>query len=196
MTNRPLDNEARLLAEIAEGNKRAFEEVFCYYQRFVFIVAKKVLRSDELAKEIVQDVFLKIWLGREKVSRIENFGGYLNTLVRNHCYDALRQAMREGQAFDTLRLNASERDESTQQQIDYRQSEGVLKEAIASLSPQVRRAYTLCHIEGLKYDEAAAQMGISPQTLHGYMKEALAKIREHFKHYAIEYTVFISCLFK
>ena len=133
MTNKPLDNEPQLMAEIAEGNKRAFEEVFRYYQHYTFVVAKKVLRSDELAKEIVQDVFLKIWLGREKLLRIENFGGYLNTMARNHCYDALRQAMREGQAFNTLRLNTSERDESTQQQIDYRQSEGVLKQAIASV---------------------------------------------------------------
>lgn len=196
MTNKPLDNEAQLLAAIAQGNKRAFEEVFHYYQRFVFVVAKKVLRSDELAKEIVQDVFLKIWLGREKVARIENFGAYLNTLVRNHCYDALRLMMREGQAFETLRLNVSVHDESTQQQIDYNQAERVLKQAVASLSPQVRKAYTLCHMEGLKYEEAAAQMGISPQTLHGYMKEALAKIRAHFKQHAIEYTVFISCLFR
>lgn len=196
MAVKPLDNEAEILAEIAGGNKRAFEILFKNYHKYVLAFSKKITRSDDLAKEIVQDVFLKIWLGREKLKSLETFGAYLNTMVRHHCFNALRQLSQEVKSNEVFRLKASELSDSTEQELNYREAENILNQAVETLSPQQRMVYILCHQQGMKYEEAAIKMGISPQTVHAYMKDALKKIRAHFKKHAMEYTVFILSLFR
>ena len=196
MAVKPLDNEAEILAEIAGGDKRAFEILFRNYHKYVLAFSKKITRSDDLAKEIVQDVFLKIWLGREKLKSLETFGAYLNTMVRHHCFNALRQLSQEVKSNEVFRLKASELSDSTEQELNYREAENILNQAVETLSPQQRMVYILCHQQGMKYEEAAIKMGISPQTVHAYMKDALKKIRAHFKKHAMEYTVFILSLFR
>ena len=196
MPVKPLDNEAEILAEIARGDKAAFEVLFTNYHKYVLAFSKKITRSDELAKEVVQDVFLKIWLGREKLQTLETFGAYLNTIVRHHCFNALRQLSQEIKSHEIFRLKVNESSDSTEQELDYREAENILNQAIETLSPQQRMVYLLCHQQGMKYEEAAIKMGISPQTVHAYMKDALKKIRAHFKKHAMEYTVFILSLFR
>ncbi|SDH36453.1 RNA polymerase sigma-70 factor, ECF subfamily [Pedobacter terrae] len=193
---KPLDNEAEILAEIARGDKLAFEILFRNYHKYVLAFSRKITRSDDLAKEIVQDVFLKIWLGREKLKALETFGAYLNTMVRHHCFNALRQLSQKVKSNEVFRLKVSKSSESTAQELDYREAEQILNQAVETLSPQQRMVYILCHQQGMKYEEAAIKMGISPQTVHAYMKDALKKIRAHFKKHAMEYTVFILSLFR
>ncbi|MGQ7854108.1 RNA polymerase sigma factor [Pedobacter sp. WC2501] len=196
MSVKPLDNEAEILAKIAKGDKHAFEILFKNYHKYILAFSKKITRSDDLAKEIVQDVFLKIWLGREKLQTLETFSAYLNTIVRHQCFNALRQLSQEIKSNEVFRLKASSSSDSTAHELDYREAENILNKAIETLSPQQRMVYVLCHQEGLKYDEAAIKMGISPQTVHSYMKDALKKIRAHFKKHAVTYTVFILSLFR
>ena len=191
-----LVDERELLAEIAGGDKRSFEYLFKLHHKSMFSFSKRVTRSEELAKEVVQDIFLRIWLNREKLVEIENLGAYLNTLVRNECFKTLRKLNQEFKSNEVYKTRHSESDYSTEREIDYRETESILNSAIATLSPQQKAVYVLCHQEGLKYEEAASQLGLSAQTVHSYMKDALRKIRSHFKSHAIEYSAFIICLFK
>jgi RNA polymerase sigma-70 factor (ECF subfamily) len=57
----------------------------------------------------------------------------------------------------------------------------VLQLALESLSPQQRKVYELCHEQGLKYDEAARELGLSRGTVHSHMKQALKNIRVYLK---------------
>lgn len=84
-------------------------------------------------------------------------------------------------------LNSNDNDLGTQQALDYKETKELLDDVVSRLPQQQRSVYTLCHSEGLKYDEAAAQLNISPDTVHYHMKLALATIREHFKRHALLY---------
>jgi RNA polymerase sigma-70 factor (ECF subfamily) len=190
-----LVNEVEILALIAEGDQSAFTILFNHYQRFVFSFGKKITHSEESAGEVVQDIFLKIWLARENLPEVKNFGAYLNRLVRNHSLNVVRRQLQEAKSAGELGRIFSEADESTILQLDYNETNNLLNQAIAELSPQQRMVYQLCHQQGLKYDEAAAQMNISAQTVNAYMKDALKKIRSHFRKYAVAYPLLILCLF-
>jgi RNA polymerase sigma-70 factor (ECF subfamily) len=81
--------------------------------------------------------------------------------------------------------------------LDYKETKELLDDVVRRLPEQQRRVYALCHFEGLKYDEAAAQLNISPDTVHYHMKLALATIREHFKRHAlVAYPALIMFLLK
>lgn len=193
---RPLDNETVLMEKIAMGDQHAFCAVFDYYRKYVYSFGRKLSHSDELAEEIVQDIFLKIWFGRERLTSVESFGAYLNRLVRNHAFNLIRQEAQARRVNQEIRLSISDHDFNTENLLDYRDTVRVLNQALKQLPEQQKMVYTLCHTDGLKYDEAAQRMNISPATVHYHMKLALASIREHFAKNSIAYPVLLIWMLK
>lgn len=196
MAPQTLADEHELLAKIAEGDQYAFTVVFNHYKRYVYVSGRRLMHSDELAEEVVQDIFLKIWLVREQLSAVQNFGAYLNRLVRNHSFNVLRQLAQEAKSVVKLASPLADVDYSTIESLDHREAARILNEALGHLSPQQRLAYDLCHVSGMKYQDAAAQMNISTETVRTHMKEALKKIRNHFRSNGSVYSLLIVTLFK
>lgn len=187
MSDKNLLDQTALLAKIAGGDERAFREVFNHYQRYIFTFAQKITRSSSDAEEIVQDIFLKVWFSRDQLLTIDNFGAYLNRLVRNHAFNLLRHEAIVSKAKTQMELNSSDNDLGTQQALDYKETKELLDDVVSRLPEQQRKVYALCHLEGGKYNEVAAKLNISPDTVHYHMKLALATIREHFKRHALLY---------
>lgn len=196
MESRQLKNEDELLTRIARGDQRAFTEIFDFYQRYVYDYGRKLTKSEDQAGEIVQDVFLKIWLNREKLDEVKNFGAYLNRVVRNHSLNVIRKLAQDARSATQLKINNPESENATDKILDYNESNRILTQAIENLSPQQRIAYTLCHMEGLKYDEAAKKMNVSSRTVQAHMHQALKHIREHFNKHALTYPALFAVLFK
>ncbi len=183
MSVKPLFNERELLLKIADGDQRAFGILFEEHQQLIFNIALKLTRSRSRSKEVVQDVFLKIWNKRTELLDIDNFGAYINRVARNKSIDALRVIARE--ALRTVELQEAHLetgDTQTEKTLEFQETTALIKEALASLTPQQRRAYQLCHEMGLKYEEAATEMGISPGTVQTHMKLALRNIRKYLNH--------------
>ena len=196
MQNRQLKNEEELLARIAVGDQRAFTEIFDFYQRYVHDYGRKLTKSEDQAGEIVQDVFLKIWLNREKLNEVKSFGAYLNRVVRNHSLNIIRKLAQDARSATQLKIHNPESENATDKTLDYNESNRILTQAIENLSPQQRTAYTLCHIEGLKYEEVAKKMNVSSRTVQAHMHQALKHIREHFNKHALTYPALFAVLFK
>lgn len=191
MAIHPLHEENTLLIKIAEGDQTAFCTLFDYYRKYVYSFGRKLTRSEEMAEEIVQDVFLKVWLGRAKLKSVDSFGAYINTLVRNHSFNLLRQTAYSQKISQEILRSLSDKDNSTQQVLDYKEMVDIVDEGLELLTDQQRMVYTLCHRDGLKYEEAARKMNVSPATIHYHMKLALSIIREYLKKNAITHSGFL-----
>jgi RNA polymerase sigma-70 factor (ECF subfamily) len=81
-------------------------------------------------------------------------------------------------------------------ELDHKETVRLLDEIIHKLPPQQRKAYKLCHQQGLKYEQAAKEMNISPDTVHYHMKLALKTIRAHFQKNFLLYPLLIGYLFR
>jgi len=184
-----------LLLRIVEGDEEAFCAVFDHYSKFVYSFGYKLVRSSEVAEEVVQDIFMKVWEGKEKLLDIDNFGAYLNVLVRNHSLNLLRQLAKK-QTVDVHTVSdLPVQDYSTEHTIEYRDTLMILEEVLAALPDHQREIYRLCHLEGLRYEEAAAKMGISPNTVHYHMKSALKTIREYLIKRGVAYQALLFFFF-
>jgi RNA polymerase sigma-70 factor (family 1) len=192
----PLLNETDILIQIAEGDQQAFTLLFNHYQSFVYSYGRKLTHSHEMAVEMVQDVFLKIWQFRDKLSTVEHFIAYLNRLVRNHAFNQLRELSKRAKISTNLEVVDVITEDSTAQLLDYNETLRIVNEAVDLLAPQQKLAYTLCHRQGMKYEEAAITMNISPKTVHVHMKYALSKIREHLRKNAVLYPLLAIVLAK
>ena len=76
---------------LKNGQEEAFTELFNYYRPAIYDVASRFLQSHALAEEMVQDVFLKVWLKRAEMSAIRNFNGYLFIMARNMIFDRIKK---------------------------------------------------------------------------------------------------------
>lgn len=180
MQNKSIDTERILLHQAATGDQRSFTILFEHYSKTVYPFALKLTRSENLAEEILQEVFLKIWINRQNLLEIENFGAYLNRITRNYAYNVLRRIAHENLIAFELSKQTTEEVNNTEEEVIYRDLEHSLNEAISCLTPQQKLIYTLCHQEGLKYSEVASRLNISSSTVHTHMKLALKFIRTYF----------------
>jgi RNA polymerase sigma-19 factor, ECF subfamily len=88
-------DEKELLTRIAAGDESAYRTFFDLYKERFYAVVLKMTRSDIVAEEIVQEVFLNIWTKREKLVFIENPSSYFFTAVYRRVYSYYRNLAQE-----------------------------------------------------------------------------------------------------
>lgn len=186
MNDISINEEKALIAQVAKGDENAFRMLFSRYRHKVFYIARKLLQSDSLAEDLLQEIFLKIWVHREQLPEIINFKAYLNTITRNHIYNALRKLANEEKLLGGLVIRHSSVPNGNEQSaalqtLSYQELQTALFKAIASLTPQQRRAFELSRLEGLRHDEIACLLNISKETVKKHISEALHTIRRQLK---------------
>jgi RNA polymerase sigma-70 factor (family 1) len=176
----PSDNEKELLCRIAAGDEAAFGELFhAYHQRLGAYICR-LTESLPAAQEIVQDVFLKIWMKRAMLPEIQCFDAYLFKAARNHVYNYLRKIARERtqQAMLEASVATGEPVEELQagEQEEYL---NLLEAAITQLPRQQQKVYLLHRREGLSHAEIALRLQLSVETVKKHMSLALRSIRDY-----------------
>jgi len=170
---------------LARGDASAFEAIFEFYKKRVFGVALKMLKSETEAEEIVQDVFLSIWLAKAKLSHINDPEAYLFTITYNTIYARLKKASRNQELLDTIIHHLAQIQNTTDETIAAREAGKLINEAIQQLPPQQRVVYELSKQEGLSYDEIAERMHLSKNTVRNHLAEAMKTIRTFLKKAAM-----------
>jgi RNA polymerase sigma-70 factor (ECF subfamily) len=169
-----------LLYRIAQSDESAFADLFNRYCHKVNSFAFRLTHSAALAEEIVQDVFLKIWIGRASVASVEYFPSYLFTITRNHTLNILKRKIQEENATAIFGREILPTYHEPPSEV-YNERERMLHHIISHMPFQQRQVYTLCHQQGLKYKEVAKLLNISKLTVKAHMQHALRAIKAHFK---------------
>ncbi len=171
-----------LLRQVAEGNERAFDELYHRYSKKVYVFAMRILRSEILAEEVMQETLLKVWLMSEGTIEINNLESYIRTAARNASLNLLRRQEIERRAELALATDWQEGHWDTEERVLLNEARHILEEAIRLLPPKQQEAFRLCHQQGLKYAEAANAMDIAPQTVAVHVKLALRFVRSYVKN--------------
>ncbi|WP_461787622.1 RNA polymerase sigma factor [Pedobacter sp.] len=183
MQTKPLHDVHELLAKIAKGDQYAFKIVYEQYRRVVYSSALALLRNEHQAEEVLQEVFLKLWLMGNDLNKIRHLESYLNTLARNRCLNMIRRIALELRTDKQIALEWAEEHNETEERIMLDDYHHILNQGIAQLSVKQKEVYQLCYQKGLKYSQAAEQLGISPLTVKTHMQLALRYLRNYvLKH--------------
>lgn len=164
---------------MTRGDQEAFTTLYRKYHQGIYNFLLRMIKVPALAEDLMQDVFLKIWEDSQHIHVTVSFSSYLYQAARHKAIDALRRIAREPMLEDEVshRL-ASGLDEFMHPAYEWRQYESFLNQAIEALPPQRRRAFELVRQEGKKYEEAAALMGITRNTLKQHLSLAVESIRQ------------------
>jgi len=186
----PLE-EKEILQLVAMGDERAFRRLFNQYHHRLGIHIFNITKSHELAEEVVQDVFLKIWNNRALLSDVVNFKAYLYVASKNQAINALKRIAQEKvltiELADTVyEIGADETGEENERYI-------LVDEAIDHLPPQQRLVYLLSRHERLQYAEIAERLSLSRETVKKYLQISTESITCYVrKKLTISLLIFIS----
>ncbi|MDR6783296.1 RNA polymerase sigma-70 factor (ECF subfamily) [Pedobacter africanus] len=173
-----------MLGRIARGDQRAFSTIYHSYYDKIYKFSFRLLLSEELSEEIVQETMLLIWQGGDKLKEIRNLDAYLKTVAKRKVIALFRRKAIEDRAVKELKAAYSDVHNETEEGILHRESRKILDEGIMLLPSQQRLVYQLCYQDGLKYEEAAEKLHISHGTVQSHMKQALKFLRNHLSSHS------------
>lgn len=182
-------NEKKLLRLIAGSDETAFRSLFDVYKNIVYSLAFKCTKCPVSSEEIVQEVFMMLWLRRTELKKIDNLKAYLLISTRNLIYKLLREkakkhlrvtAVHEQHIFD-VETHLLEKEYGT-----------MLKKAIKRLPVQQQKVYILVKENGLRREEAASVLNLAPDTIKFHLAQAMKSIRAYCSlHLSTTMAVFI-----
>lgn len=170
--------EQELLYRLAGGSEEAFTDIFNLYRSKIYSVALNYLKSSALAEEIVQDVFLKLWLKRSDLLPVERLDAYLFIMARNIIFDRIKKLSYQAEA-ETRLFSQEPIINDTEYRVREHEFEQFVQEAINMLPQQQKRVYQLAKIEGFSHEQIAEQMQLSRLTVKTHMAKALQFIRKY-----------------
>lgn len=159
-------------------DKPSFGEFFTRYYNELYAYANAILRDEDLARDLVQDVFLSYWENRHRIDLKKSPLAYFYTTVRNRCYNHFEHLQVERKGISYMAANApreehhNDRDDAGEARIEQ------VRQVLDRLPLQCKRVVILSCIEGLKYSEIAAEMSISVNTVRTHISRAYAFIRK------------------
>jgi len=190
--------EKKVLQNLKNGDTNAFESVFKFLYEPLVHFADEYISDLESARNIVQNIFMRLWEKHTLVDPDSNLKSYLYMATRNACLSYMRHLRVETAYFekslrsiDNLQLNYDALEELNIDQIDFSQLEKLIRETIDSLPERCREVFIMSRYDEMKNKEIALKLDITVKAVEANITRALAKLRENTKDYLPELVFFL-----
>jgi len=174
MTSPDLTEVLRL---IKNGDAAAFKELYNRYKESIFLMVYRRVQDEEESKDIVQEIFLKLWLGREHLAELDNLDYYLFGTARNRVISHYRKKEVQLKGESSLLAQLDQLESSADEDILMDELNTKIQEVIDRLPPTMKVCYHLSRSEGKKIKEIASSLNLSEQTVRNNISEALKRLR-------------------
>jgi RNA polymerase sigma-70 factor (family 1) len=181
-----LPDETALFTRIADGDEQAFRDIFDHYKTGIYRFILNMSKSELDAEELTQEVFVKLWTHRESLRTVRNPGGYIYILARNKTINQLEKIANDRRLRQNLWAQLDTLRNSTEDEVQYRESSRAIDAALQELSLQKQRIFHMSRYQGLSHDEIARELQLSRSTVKNNLVETLKWLRHRLKdHTAI-----------
>lgn len=174
-----LPNEKELLSRIAGGDENAFRAIYDNYRKKIYAYTIRLTESEAIADDIIQDVFMKVWLNRQSLESIDNFNAWLHTVARNHIADAMKIIAKARVSHQQWAQKTATGINTVEETLADKENQQLLQQALNRLSPQQQLIYHLTRHEGTKHAEIAGKLQISRNTVKTHMVHAIRSIKNY-----------------
>jgi RNA polymerase sigma-70 factor, ECF subfamily len=173
-----------LALRINRGDEQAYELLFRKYYIRLCGFANKYFNDPEAAREVVQEVFTKIWEVRGDINPDESLCSYLFKITSNISINKLRHMQVESKYIEIYKLvYVDNREVSPHESLLAIELDNNITIALNKIPPKCRRIFELSRVEGLKYSEIAVILKISVKTVEAQMSKALNILRYELREY-------------
>lgn len=171
----PQSDDEGLLTLLHEGHEYALARIYKKYWDRLYLSAHALLKDSQACEDIIQEIFLKLWLNREVISIETSLPAYLHASVRYAVFRQIRSGRVREDIFDHLyeRIQAG----SDYGNIEYKELAQQINDLVDRLPDKCRAVYKLSREQHLSHKEIALQMNISPKTVENHLTKALSFLR-------------------
>lgn len=172
---------SRLALSVKEGDKSSFDFFVLKYHTLVMRFAYGITRDEEAAKDIAQNVFLKLWLNRDRIDESRSLKSYLFTIARNETLNHLKKKQKQSKnTYDISELSDyMDNSVRTDSQVLKAELQSRLTEAVVNMPDQRKKVFMMHRLDNLTSKEISAELGISERTVDKHIELALKDIRKN-----------------
>jgi RNA polymerase sigma-70 factor (ECF subfamily) len=175
-----MQDESIMLSLLKTGDSKAFEQLYDLYSERIYLNLLKLVKSESIAEELLQDIFVKLWEKRAIIDVKTTFRAYLFRVMENRVHDFFRKTKLDKRLHNHIISIASEKYTHIEEAVFNREASGILWQALDTLPPRRKEIFRLCKIEGKSYEEVSRELHISPSTISDHIVKATKAIREFF----------------
>ena len=187
-----------LVAFARSGSEKAYRELLGRYQRPVFSLVYRMVRDRELAEDLAQETFVKVFNHLESYNPKYKFSSWIFKIASNLAIDTLRKKELKTVSLDgsrhastpdeveSTRITVASSDENPEELLEAKELGDEIEGAIGQLRAEYRTAIVLRHVEGRPYEEIAEIMEIPLGTVKTYIHRARAELRDLLAHLRVE----------
>lgn len=168
------------------SDRAAYAEIFEEMYDPLFRYVRSITKESEAARDLTQDVFIRLWEVRDALSPERSLEAYLYRMARNRAYNHERGRRTRAEYEETVREESAAQPAPPEQpdvETAAQQLEDRFRTWIADLTDRQREALILSRFENLSHDEIAEVMEISPRTVNNHIVRALKSLRERIRDY-------------
>lgn len=173
-----LFDESEVLKRLADGSEEAFNQLYNYYSPVIYAEALRFLRSPELAKDLLQELFTVIWDRRSMFTEVACFTAYLVTMSKNLAYQYWVKASKEDLAKKEMASRIQSHERMVDNSVEGKELEMLLERTLEQLPRQQKQVFHLAKAEGMSYKAISELLNISPNTVKNHIIAANQFIRK------------------
>lgn len=180
----PDPEERKLLARLINGEVGGYEILFHKYYPSLHAFIRGMTKDGCAAEDITQNVFMKVWVNRQRLEEDKSIRNYLFVVARNEIYNYLRTKNRTFTSLHEAILYPNTKSESTprneiEEQLDLDQTAQIVESIIVRMPPQRQRVFRLSRFEHQSSKEIANQLNLSVRTVDKHLELAIRELRRH-----------------
>jgi RNA polymerase sigma-70 factor (ECF subfamily) len=177
----PTEDLAGMLADCGRGDRSALKRIFDTEGGRLIALAERILRRRDLAEEVVQDAFIRIWTSARQFDGSRGSArGWIYAIVRNRALNVLRDGRRED-TVEEDRLEALREDEQMEHILSAWQAldrNSRLHDCLGALDEKKRRGILLAYVGGYTHGEIAGRLKLPLGTTKSWIRRGLSALRE------------------
>lgn len=183
------------MKSLQKGDVFAFNELFHKYSQKVYNFSIKHLENEEDTKDLVQEIFLKIWDKREKIDENKSFNGFLFTIALNSIRNYFRKKVKDRKLINKWLEETEPYSDTTRLSTEFKSLEKVVNTIVEQLPPKRQTVFRLSRNEGLTNDEIANRMNIQKKTVENHLNLALKYLREKLQSHSLLVILFFTLFY-
>jgi RNA polymerase sigma-70 factor (family 1) len=174
------ENLNLLLQQLHLGSEEAFAEIYDHFSRPLYRTILRMVQDDDIAQELLQDLFLKLWNKRFDLEINKPLKPYLFKIAESLAYSHFRKIAKDQRLISQLIITTIDFVPNPEDAIINKETHELLSQAINTLPAQRKQVFTLCKLEGKSYQEVSDQLGISVKTISDHLVKANKAVKQHF----------------
>jgi RNA polymerase sigma-70 factor (family 1) len=172
----PEYDDITLFRMTAEGDEMAFTELFHRYNPKLLPFVFKLTRQESIAREIIQETFLRLWVDRHKLPAVDQPASWIFRIASNVSINWLRQQGRRRQLLQLAEADTANA-APAHETVESRELSLIIHRAVDALPDKRQQIYRLSREQGLTHQQIANELGISPNTVKNQIGIALQFIQ-------------------